>query len=261
MDAEIPSELIERLQAAERVVVLTGAGVSVESGVPTFQETRTGPWAAYDPVELATPQAFLRNPRLVWDWYVHRRQKIEAVCPGPAHYALVDFEQGVPHFLLITQNVDGLHWRAGSRELLELHGNMGRCRCFDCGAYAMGWDEDGARPPCCGHCGGLLRPDVVWFGEGLPEQLLRAAYRATEQADLFFSVGTSAGVQPAASLPLIARRRGAYVVEINEQETALALMADCWLRSSPGEVLPALAQYVMPQSEAEDEEDEREESP
>ncbi|NJN66088.1 MAG: NAD-dependent deacylase [Chloroflexaceae bacterium] len=252
MDIEIPSELIRRLQKAEHVVVLTGAGVSAESGIPTFQEARTGVWAAYDPAELATPQAFLRNPRLVWDWYAERRQEMEAAQPGPSHYALVDLEQGIPHFLLITQNIDGLHWRAGSRELLELHGNIGRCRCFDCGTYAFGWDEEGAKPPSCAHCGGLLRPDVVWFGEGLPGQQLRAAYRATEQAHLFFSVGTSAGVQPAASLPLIARRSGAYVVEINPHETALSLMADCWLRATPGAVLPVLARWVMPQTEEED---------
>ncbi len=245
MAFHITNEVVERLRAAERVAVLTGSGVSAESGVPTFRNAQTGLWARYDPTELATPQAFLRNPRLVWDWYDYRRKIILAAQPNPAHYALVDLEQHYPNFTLITQNIDSLHWRAGSRELLELHGNIARTRCFECGTHAPGWDEEGELPPRCARCGGLLRPDVVWFGEGLPEQELRRAYRAAERSQVFLSVGTSAMVQPAASLPLIARRAGAFLIEINTEETALSVMADCWLQGKAGEVLPELVRRVI----------------
>lgn len=248
MTFNIPDEVVAHMCSAKRVAVLTGAGVSAESGVPTFRQAQTGMWARFDPTELATPQAFLRNPRLVWDWYAYRRQMVEAAQPNPAHYTLVDLEQYYPDFTLITQNIDGLHWRAGSRDLLELHGNIERTRCFECGTYAKGWDEEGEIPPRCGHCGGLLRPDVVWFGEGLPERELRLAYEAAEQAQLFLSVGTSAVVQPAASLPIIAKRAGAYVIEINPEETALSIVADCWLPGKAGEVLPELARLVFGES-------------
>ncbi|MCU0491678.1 MAG: NAD-dependent deacylase [Chloroflexaceae bacterium] len=237
---QFASQLVERLRVAERVTVLTGAGVSAESGIPTFRDAQTGLWARYDPTELATPQAFVRNPRLVWDWYAYRRDVIEQAEPNPAHYALVDMEQHYANFTLITQNVDGLHWRAGSRNLFELHGNISRIRCFECAAPVTGWDDDGELPPRCPHCGGLGRPDVVWFGEGLPAPALREAERATERADVFLSIGTSAMVQPAASLPLRARRAGAYVIEINPEETSLAVIADEWLRGPAGVILPEL---------------------
>lgn len=245
MATGLTDEVVARLQSATRVAVLTGAGVSAESGVPTFRDAQTGLWARYDPTELATPQAFLRHPRLVWDWYAYRRKIVEAAEPNAGHYALVDLEQHYPSFTLITQNVDGLHWRAGSRDLLELHGNISRVRCFECAAYAPGWDDEGELPPRCARCGGLLRPDVVWFGEGLPEQELRQAYRAAERAQVFLSIGTSAMVQPAASLPLIARRAGAYLIEINMEETALSVMADCWLQGKSGDILPELARWVI----------------
>jgi NAD-dependent deacetylase len=245
MVMDISDELVERLRAAEHVAVLTGAGVSAESGVPTFREAQIGLWARYDPTELATPQAFLRNPRLVWDWYAYRRQIVEAAQPNDAHYALVDLEQHYADFTLITQNIDSLHWRAGSRDLLELHGNISRVRCFECAAYAPGWDEEGELPPRCARCGGLLRPDVVWFGEGLPDQALRLAYEAAQRSQVFLSVGTSAVVQPAASLPLIARRAGAYLIEINVEETSLSVFADCWLQDKAGAVLPALVRRVI----------------
>ncbi len=249
----IPSEVVTHMRSAERVVALTGAGVSAESGIPTFRQEQTGLWAQYDPIELATPQAFLRTPRLVWDWYTYRRQIIADAEPNPAHYALVDLEQHYPTFTLVTQNIDGLHWRAGSRDMLELHGNIERTRCFECGTYAQGWDEEGELPPRCGHCGGLLRPDVVWFGEGLPERELHLAYTVTQQAQIFLSIGTSAVVQPAASLPLIAKRAGAYVIEINPEETALSVVADCWLQGQAGVILPELARQVFNLSENQEE--------
>jgi NAD-dependent deacetylase len=255
MALEITDELVERLRTASRVAVLTGAGISIESGVPTLRQAHTGLWERFDISELATPQAFLRNPRLVWNWYAHRRRIMEEASPSPAHYALVDLEQHYSLFTVITQNIDGLHWRAGSRELLELHGNVGRARCFDCGSYAARWDDDEEVPPRCARCGGWLRPDVVLLGEGLSEQELRRAYRATETAQVFLAVGTSASIQPAASLPLIARRSGALVIVIDPEETVLSVVADYWLREKANEVLPALVQYILHTNDEEKEEE------
>src|SRR3712207_5027999 len=221
MVCDIPDDLLEALRTSERVVVLTGAGVSAESGVPTFREAQTGLWQQYDPRELATPQAFARNPRLVWEWYEWRRSLIEKAKPNRAHYALVDLEQHVPRFLLITQNIDGFHWMAGSRDMVELHGNIARTKCFDEGVPVDSWEETGEVPPRCPHCGGDLRPDVVWFGEGIPAHALHKALEATQECDVFLCVGTSAMVEPAASLPLIAKRHQARVAEINPQQTAL----------------------------------------
>jgi len=253
MTGMFPGELIERLRAATRVAVLTGAGISAESGVPTFRDAQTGLWSHYDPSELATPQAFVRNPRLVWNWYAYRRKLVEHAQPNPAHYALVDLEQYYPTFTLITQNVDGLHWRAGSRDLLELHGNIARVRCFECSAYVERWSEDEDGPPACAHCGGYLRPDVIWFGEGLPSRELGLAYRAAERSEVLFCIGTSAMVQPAASLPLIALRGGSFVVEVNIEDTALSDMAHHSLRGKAGEILPALAQLVMEDDQSREE--------
>lgn len=245
MTIDFPPELLDRLRCAQRVAVLSGAGISAESGVPTFRDAQTGLWAHYDPAELATPQAFLRNPRLVWDWYAYRRGMVELAQPNPGHYALVDMEQHFAEFTLITQNVDGLHWRAGSREIIELHGNISRTRCFECAQYVSGWDDEGELPPLCVACGGMLRPDVVWFGEGLPEQQLRKAYHTAQHAQVFLSIGTSAMVQPAASLPLIALRTGAYLIEINPEETALSVYANHWLHGKAGEILPALMHKLI----------------
>jgi NAD-dependent deacetylase len=252
MAVELSAEVVGRLTTATRVVVLTGAGISVESGVSTFREAQsTESWAQFDPTELATPQAFLRNPRLVWEWYEYRRQKIEETLPSAAHYALVDFEQYYTEFLLVTQNIDGLHWRAGSRELLELHGNIGRMRCFECGNRPSSWDDSGEKPPRCSLCGGMLRPDVVWLGEGISERRLRMAYDAAEHAEVFLSIGTSASVQPAASLPLIAKRRGAYVIEINPEETALSVLADSWLQGAITDILSDISHRLIRNHEAE----------
>lgn len=241
----LTDDVLERLRTATRVTVLTGAGVSQESGVPTFRQAQTGQWADYEPSELASPQAFLRTPRRIWEWYAYRRQMIDGTQPSPTHYALVDLEQYYPEFTLITQNIDGLHWRAGSRELIELHGNIGRSRCFDCGTFASVWDEEGELPPCCVRCGGMLRPDVVWLGEGLPEHELRRAYQAAERAQVFLSIGTSASVRPGASLPLIARRSGAYLIEIDPNETALSVLADCWLQHRSSDLLQELVNQIM----------------
>ncbi|HZG69113.1 MAG TPA: NAD-dependent deacylase [Herpetosiphonaceae bacterium] len=241
---DIPDDLLEALRTSERVVVLTGAGVSAESGVPTFREAQTGLWQQYDPRELATPQAFARNPRLVWEWYQWRRQLIDQAKPNAAHYALVDLEQHIPNFLLITQNIDGFHWAAGSRDMVELHGNIARTKCFDEGVMVDTWDDTGEVPPRCYHCGGYLRPDVVWFGEGIPEHALHPALDACATAQVFMSVGTSAVVAPAASFHLIAKRRGAKVVEINPEQTAVSMMADWSIRGKAGEILPELVRRL-----------------
>ncbi|HSH81248.1 MAG TPA: NAD-dependent deacylase [Herpetosiphonaceae bacterium] len=244
MSVELPDDFVEALRAAERVVVLTGAGVSAESGVPTFREAQTGLWQQYDPRELATPQAFARNPKLVWEWYQWRRQLIEKARPNPAHYALVDLEQHVPRFLLVTQNIDGFHWSAGSRDMVELHGNIARTKCFDEGVPVDSWEDTGEAPPRCPHCGGDLRPDVVWFGEGIPAHALDKALEAARECGVFLCVGTSAMVEPAASLPLIAKRNRARVAEINLEQTALSMIADWSIRGKAGEVLPALVRRL-----------------
>jgi NAD-dependent deacetylase len=236
----LPESLIAALRAARRVVALTGAGVSAESGVPTFRDAQTGLWAKYDPHELATPEAFQRNPRLVWEWYAWRREMVAGVEPNAGHVALAELELLVPELTLVTQNVDGLHRRAGSRRVLELHGDITRVKCFDCEAPADRWDDDPV-PPLCALCGGWLRPDVVWFGEMLPARELEQAMEAARLADVFLSVGTSALVYPAAALPEIALQGGAVVVEVNPTATPLSPHCAHSLRGASGVVLPALA--------------------
>jgi NAD-dependent deacetylase len=236
----IPAELVERLARAPRVTVLTGAGVSAESGVPTFRDAQTGLWAKYSPEELATPRAFRRNPRLVWEWYEWRRKLVTDAAPNPAHVALAEMENAVPHFQLITQNVDGLHQRAGSQRVIELHGNITRTKCFDEGTVVSHWPDTGDVPPKCPNCGGLLRPDVVWFEEPMPEAEMDLAIRASTSCEIFLSVGTSTVVQPAASLPFEALRSGATVVEINPQPTPFTSQAHFALAGAAGEILPEL---------------------
>jgi NAD-dependent deacetylase len=236
----IPNALIHALRAAQRIVALTGAGISAESGVPTFRDAQTGLWAKYRPEELATPQAFRRDPKLVWEWYAWRRELVANAQPNAGHYALAQLAARVPHFTLITQNVDGLHQRAGSANAIELHGNISRTKCFDCEWFAETWVEDGNVSPKCPACGGNLRPDVVWFHEPLPRAALLAATEAAQTCDVFFSIGTSGIVEPAASLPFEALRNGALVVEVNPNETPLTARATYALHGPAGVVLPAL---------------------
>jgi len=240
----IPEALIDQLNGARCVSVLTGAGVSAESGVPTFRDAQTGLWAKYRPEDLATPDAFRRNPRLVWEWYEWRRQLVAGVKPNPAHLALTEMEKLFPAFHLITQNVDGLHQRAGSVGVIELHGNITRTKCFDEDILVASWQETDDVPPKCPRCGGLLRPDVVWFEEAMPEKEMLLARQASVTCDIFFAIGTSAMVQPAASLPLEALYRGATVVEINPQRTSLTCRAQFALHSAAGAVLPELLQRL-----------------
>ena len=236
----IPQDLIEALRGAERVVALTGSGISAESVVPTFREAQTGLWERYDPQQLATQQAFDRDPRLVWEWYEWRRKLVSEASPNPGHLALAELERKSPSFTLITQNVDGLHGRAGSREVIELHGNLLRSKCSREGVMAEPEEHDGDVPPRCPRCGAHLRPDVVWFGEMLPPAALDAASRATGACDLFLSIGTSSLVYPAAALPYEALENGATLVEINPSETPLTAYADHALRGEAGRVMPEL---------------------
>ena len=247
----MPAALVARLRAARAIAVLTGAGVSAESGVPTFRDAQTGLWAKFDPQQLATPSAFARNPKLVWDWYAARRAKVGEAKPNAGHYALAAIEPHVARFTLITQNVDGLHQAAGSRNVVELHGNIRRVRCSrSCGVVAE-WRESRAdEPPRCASCGAFLRPDVVWFEEWLPEAALAAAEDAARGCDVLLVVGTSAEVYPAAGLPASAQHAGAMVVEINPQPTALSTDVDHVLRGPSGVMLPALVAAVWPASAA-----------
>ncbi|GAB4274196.1 MAG: NAD-dependent deacylase [Candidatus Promineifilaceae bacterium] len=236
--------LVKLLRQAEQVTVLTGAGISAESGVPTFRDAQSGLWAQYDPTELATPKAFAANPALVWEWYEWRRSLIAGARPNPGHMALAKMAAYFSRFTLITQNVDGLHQRAGS-DAIELHGNIWRVKCAANGHQIADWQTLPGKPPACPQCGSLLRPDVVWFGEGLPRMALSAAFAAAKACHVFFSIGTSSLVQPAAALPVTAVEHGAVLVEINPQNTPLTPYANYALKGAAGEVLPALVEMVF----------------
>jgi len=239
-----PRPLLDLLSRARHVLVCTGAGVSAESGVPTFRDALTGLWARFRPEDLATPDAFRSDPRLVWDWYAWRWELVQRAQPNPAHRAISRLQDLVPRLTLVTQNVDGLHQRAGSRDVVELHGNLARAKCFEHHHPAANWDDTDEKPPRCVLCGSPLRPDVVWFGEDLPAAAWAKAQRAASSCDLFLSIGTSMLVYPAASLPLSALRGGAAVVQINPEATDLDGSAAFNLRGRAGEVLPALVSAV-----------------
>lgn len=227
------------LREARRIAVLTGAGVSAESGVPTFRGPG-GLWRTHRPEELATQGAFARDPKLVWEWYDWRRSLIARVDPNPGHSALAALEDRSPEFTLITQNVDGLHERAGSRRVHRLHGSIWRVRCTECCAETT---DDRVPlpeiPPRCG-CGALVRPGVVWFGEPLPVSEWMTAERAAKTCDLFIVVGTIAQVYPAAALIPMAAQAGARIIEINMEDTPLSGVAGLSLRGKAGEILPQL---------------------
>jgi NAD-dependent deacetylase len=237
-------KLLDILDEAGSVTVLTGAGISAESGVPTFRGEE-GLWKKFRPQELATVDAFMRNPELVWEWYQHRRELLSTIEPNPGHRALKDLEGWCRDFTLITQNIDGLHQKAGSQRVLELHGNVRRNRCMECGRkYAeIDFPENRSTPLC--RCGGKIRPDVVWFGESLPQQTLEEAFLASRRCQVFFSIGTSAVVYPAASLPVVALQGNAYVVEINIEPTPLSSQVDQFIGGRSGEVLPLLVEALV----------------
>jgi NAD-dependent deacetylase len=228
---------------ASRVTILTGAGISAESGLATFRGSG-GIWSRFKPEELANMDAFMRNPERVWEWYQYRRDVLDSAVPNSAHISLAVWEKHCTGFTLVTQNVDGLHQRAGSRNVVELHGNLQTNRCMDCGADSHEIDIrfEGKIPRCA--CGGMLRPGVVWFGEMLPELEIRKAFQAAEACDLFLVIGTSAVVYPAASLPEIAHEAGTTVIEINSEPTSISRWADHSLRHNAGDVLPLLVEAV-----------------
>lgn len=228
------------MKEARSVAVLTGAGVSAESGVPTFRGAN-GLWRQYRAEDLATPDAFVRDPKLVWEWYDWRRGVIAAARPNAGHYALADLECRVPKFTLITQNVDDLHDDAGSRNVLKLHGSIWVVRCTGCGKERVDRTVPLPEiPPRCA-CGALLRPGVVWFGEALPTGVWKSAAAAAASAEVFLVIGTSAVVYPAANLAAIAQRGGAKVIEINISETSLSHRMDAFLQGSSAELLPQLS--------------------
>lgn len=237
----LPSHrLLDLLRGDSRTVVLTGAGVSAESGVPTFRGSDDSLWSRFDPRELASMSAFLANPTLVWEWYLWRRKLISEVKPNAGHFALARLERRLSSFTLVTQNVDNLHQRAGSEQVIELHGNILRNKCSRCNREMVVDAEISAGDlPTC-KCGGKIRPDVVWFGESLPEGAIEAAIAAAQESEVFFSVGTSAEVFPAADLPVIAKRCGGFLVEINPVETRISPHADEVYRSPSGTALSAL---------------------
>ena len=231
------------LDHATSIAVLTGAGISAESGIPTFRDALTGLWENFRPEELATPEAFEANPKLVWDWYAWRRDAVANAAPNAGHRALASLEQQCREhevdFTLVTQNVDGLHREAGSHRVIELHGNIRRVKCFDQHHPVASWPES-EQVPTCPRCGSLLRPDVVWFGEALPPDALAAAFAATRTCDVFLCVGTSTVVEPAASLPFMALQAGARVIEVNPQPTPLSPSASVSLRGTAAHLLPLI---------------------
>jgi len=233
-------ELANLLRRSQHPVVLTGAGVSAESGVPTFRDTQTGLWANYRPEDLATPEAFTRDPETVWRWYAWRRELLAGVRPNPGHTALARLQQVVPALALITQNVDGLHQLAGSPGVIEFHGNINRTVCSDKSCQGQALPDDTREPPLCDRCAALMRPDVVWFGEAIPEPTMTAAGAALEGCDLFISIGTSAVVYPAAGMAQQVVANGANVAEINPNATPLTSNADISIAEASGEVLPKL---------------------
>ncbi len=241
----ISHRALERLAAASRIAVLTGAGISAESGVPTFRGAE-GLWRKFRPEDLATPEAFARDPRLVWEWYQWRRELIASLSPNAGHLALVELEKRSDEFLLITQNVDGLHDKAGSKRTVKLHGDLWTLRCTGC---SIEFEDRRAAlpelPPRC-RCGRLLRPAVVWFGEPLPRKAWERAVEAAARCDIFISAGTSGVVYPAASLPLIAKRAGAYLIEVNVESTALSHLADEVILGRAAAVLPKLVAQPSP---------------
>ncbi|MCP5089464.1 MAG: NAD-dependent deacylase [Gammaproteobacteria bacterium] len=247
MKTRFDPDFVAALRDARHVCVLTGAGISAESGVPTFRDAQTGLWARYDPLQLATPEAFDEDPELLWQWYRWRRDLVSQAQPNPGHLALASLAKLVPRFTLVTQNVDGLHQRAGSKPVIEFHGNLFDSICVNDGCYAEGSfieHEQNATVPVCPHCGAKLRPGVVWFGEAIPEDALNESFAAAADCEVFLSVGTSSLVYPAAGLADIAKDNQAIVAEINPNPTPNAANFDFAIVGNAGVVLPELVELT-----------------
>jgi NAD-dependent deacetylase len=233
------AQIVERLRTASRVTVLTGAGISAASGVPTFRG-KEGLWKSYSPQELATPEAFQRNPRLIWEWYNWRRELISKCEPNPAHHVLAHWSKRFSRFTLVTQNVDGLHERAGTENVIRFHGSIWEVSCWDlCKSSPARWVDLTVPfpqiPPSCPYCGGLIRPGVVWFGEGIDPEVLRQSMGALN-CEVFITIGTSAQVYPAAGLSQQARSKGAFTVEINLEDTPASGSVDLSIQG-PAEIV------------------------
>jgi NAD-dependent deacetylase len=256
MDSALLADAARRLAGASRVVVFTGAGVSAESGVPTFRDDLTGLWARFDARQLATPQAYHADPDLVWGWYEWRRARARQVEPNPGHVAIAAIEARVSHCVVVTQNVDDLHEQAGSKAPIHLHGSLFAPRCVGADGHPAALPEDfdqplgeeGSRipPPRCAHCGALVRPGVVWFGEALPEAALTTAVEAAAYCDVLLVVGTSGVVYPAAEIPQVTARLGGTVIQVNPDSTPLDEVCAINLRGSAATVLPALVEAAWP---------------
>ncbi|MDQ1265039.1 MAG: NAD-dependent protein deacylase [Bacteroidota bacterium] len=241
---QVSEKLIERLASARFAAVLTGAGVSAESGISTFRDP-DGLWTKFNPAELASVNGFMSNPELVWSWYQYRRGIIHSTEPNPGHIAIAEMQNMFGKFTLITQNVDRLHQQAGSRDVIELHGNIIDNHCLNCKKPFEGeTDLPDKQLPRCPTCGGFIRPSVVWFGEMLPQKALQDAEIAAQTCDIFFSIGTSGEVYPAANLPLIAGRAGAYTVEVNPNRTSLSHYFDERLEAPSGIAMPAVLEAL-----------------
>jgi NAD-dependent deacetylase len=246
--------LITSLQKAKHIAILTGAGVSAESGIPTFRDAMTGLWEQYDPQQLASERGFRSDPALVWGWYEWRRCAVISSSPNPAHFAIAQLQQVIPKLTLISQNVDDLHERAGSRDVLHLHGSLHAPHCIDClQPYDLSRDAScdireskRIEPPRCLHCGDLIRPGVVWFGESLPTSTWHDSVNAAENCNAFISIGTSGQVYPAATLPRISKKAGSVVIQLNAETTDLDAIADFNLLGKAGELLPLLLQTAFP---------------
>jgi NAD-dependent deacetylase len=245
-NTHIPSGLIHALRSARAVTVLTGAGISAESGLPTFRDAADGIWSQFRPQDLATAAGFRANPTLVWSWYAELKARADAAQPGPGHNALAQLARYVPRLTLLTQNIDGLHQRAGSTDVIELHGTLARTRCFDEDGVVEHEAPSGNGPPHCPRCGGFLRPDIVWFEELLPVERLRMAQAAAENCDLFLAIGTSLVVEPAASLPYRALSHGAAVAILNLDVTPRDTPPLYLLHGQAGVLLPALLRAAWP---------------
>jgi len=243
-------ELLDKLSEAENILFFTGAGISAESGISTFRG-KDGLWNKLKPEELASFDAFMKNPDMVWEWYQYRRKIIYKAKPNPGHKAIAKFQDYFNEVQVVTQNIDNLHQRAGSKTVYELHGSIERNYCIDCKTYYnnpnFGFDD---KAPKCMHCGGLVRPDVVWFGEVLPQDIFAAAENAASKCDVCFVVGTSAVVYPAAYIPITAKNSGAYLVEINIEETESSSMVHLNLFGKAGEILPRIVKYLKQIKEA-----------
>lgn len=242
------AEVIAAIRAAKHILVFTGAGVSAESGISTFRDQLTGLWAKFDAADLATPEAFARDQALVWGWYEWRRVQVLRATPNPAHVAIAQLSRHVPKLTVVTQNVDDLHERAGSTDVLHLHGSLHSPRCFVCCKPHLTPQEtpadlDGNHrllPPICVHCGGVIRPGVVWFGEDLPAKTLHHAFAMAQQSDVLFAIGTSGVVYPAAQIPTVAKQAGATVIQVNPHPTELDAACTWSLRGAAGDVMPRL---------------------